>query len=118
MRLRLLLLLLPMAGFAASLAAQDDTEKRSPTLQELEKVRELEEGGDLEKAEAENRQASDEELEQARDQHKALGAQLDELERLYEKSQDHLNLKTERLRDVTSLGLTMAGLPSLTPRSL
>lgn len=70
-----------------------------------------------EKAEAENRQASDEELEQARDQHKALGAQLDELERLYEKSQDHLNLKTERLRDVTSLGLTMAGLPSLTPRS-
>jgi superfamily II DNA/RNA helicase len=70
-----------------------------------------------EKAEAESRQASDEELEQARDQHKALRAQLEELERLYEKSQDHLNLKTERLRDVTSLGLTMAGLPSLTPRS-
>ncbi len=54
MSLRPLHILLTTACLVAPLVAQDDGEKHSPTLQELQKDRVLEEGGDLEKVEAEN----------------------------------------------------------------
>lgn len=54
MSLRPLHILLTTACFVAPVAAQDGVEKHSPTLQELEKDRAFEEGGDLEKVEAEN----------------------------------------------------------------
>lgn len=60
-------------------------------------------------------QTSEEELEQARERDLALREQLEDLEKLYEKAREHLDLKAERLRDVASLGLEMAGLPPLSP---
>jgi len=54
------------------------------------------------------------ELEQARD--RELVAQLKKLQDLDQKAAEHLDLKAERLRDVVDLGLSLAGMPTLTPR--
>jgi ERCC4-related helicase len=66
-------------------------------------------------AATEHAQAVLEELEQARD--RELVAQLEELKRLDEKAADHLDLKPVRLRDVVDLGLKLAGVPPLSPRT-
>src|SRR5262249_41929085 len=48
-----------------------------------------------------------EELEAARDN--KIAAQLDELDKLYQKAREHIALVPERLRDVINLGLTFSG---------
>ena len=53
------------------------------------------------------------ELEAARD--KELSAQLEELGKLSQKARDHLDIASDRLRDVVNLGLSQAGVPPLTP---
>lgn len=55
-----------------------------------------------------------EELEQARDEE--IVTQLEELQKLDQKSAEHLNLRPERLRDVVNVGLQLARLPLLTER--
>ena len=72
------------------------------------------EGADPESA-IERSDAVKEELEAARD--KEVGAQLDGLDTLYQKAKDHLNLTSERLRDVVNLGLSLTGAPPLAPQT-
>ena len=55
----------------------------------------------------------EEELESARD--REMANQLDDLGKLYQKAHDHLDLTTDRLRDVVNLGLSLAGVPELAP---
>lgn len=55
------------------------------------------------------------ELEEARD--KAIGDQIDRLQRLYQRASDHVGLAPERLADVVNLGLSLAGKPPLSPAS-
>ena len=72
------------------------------------------EGADPESA-IERSDAVKEELEAARD--KEVGAQLDGLDKLYQKAFDHLDLSSERLRDVVNLGLSLTGAPPLAPQT-
>ncbi len=62
----------------------------------------------------ERAEAVREELEQARDGE--IKAQLDTLDRLQQKAREHLDLRSESLRDVVDLGLHLAGVPGLSPR--
>ncbi|MCC7539363.1 MAG: SWF/SNF helicase family protein, partial [Deltaproteobacteria bacterium] len=63
----------------------------------------------------ERAQAVADELEQARD--RELAAQLERLQALDQKASEHLDLKPDRLREVVDLGLKLAAMPALTPRS-
>lgn len=68
------------------------------------------EGADPEAA-TERSESVREELEGARD--REIVVQLRDLEKLDEKAREHLDLNSDRLRDVVNLGLSLAGAPPL-----
>jgi superfamily II DNA/RNA helicase len=68
-----------------------------------------------EEASPERAGSANEELEQAKDQEKEIAAQLEELAKLYQKARDHLDLASDKLRDVVNLGLALGGAAPLVP---